>query len=108
MCLFCKIINKELSSEILYENETCMVIKDKFPQSPFHILVLPKKHIDSISSIQKTDLEIISNMVWTAKKIGEKYKLKGYKLLWNVNKEGGQEIFHIHLHLMSDSNILTQ
>jgi histidine triad (HIT) family protein len=108
MCLFCKIIKKEIPAEILYENEKCMVIKDKFPQSPFHILILPKKHIDSISNIQETDLDIISSLIWTAKKMGEKYSLKGYKLLWNVNKEGGQEIFHIHLHLMSNNNILTQ
>ena len=102
MCLFCQIINGELESERLYEDEKCIVIKDKFPSAPFHVLVLPKKHIDSISTIEETDLELISHLVWVAKQTAEKNKLPGYKLLWNVNKEGGQVIFHIHLHVMGD------
>ncbi|MBT4937213.1 HIT domain-containing protein [Candidatus Peregrinibacteria bacterium] len=102
MCLFCQIINGEQESEKLYEDEKCVVIKDKFPSSSFHVLVIPKNHIDSISTIEETDLEIISHLVWVAKKIAEQNNLKGYKLLWNVNKEGGQVIFHIHLHVMAD------
>jgi histidine triad (HIT) family protein len=102
MCLFCQIINGEESAEKIYEDDLCVVIKDKFPAAPIHLLVLPKKHIDSISTLEKEDQSLIGHLVLVAKKIAEQKKLPGYKLQWNVNKEGGQIIFHIHLHLMAD------
>jgi len=100
MCLFCQIIEGEVESTKLYEDDLCIIIQDKFPVAPTHLLVLPKKHIDSISEIEEGDQSLIGHMVMTAKKMAEKEGLKGYKLVWNVNKEGGQVIFHIHLHIL--------
>ena len=105
MCLFCQIISGEIESEKIFEDDQCIVIKDKFPSAPIHYLVLPKKHIDSISKIEEDDVPLIGHLVWVAKKVADEKKLPGYKLVWNVNKEGGQVVFHIHLHLMSGKNL---
>lgn len=101
-CLFCKILAGELPSEKLYEDELCTVIKDKYPTAPVHLLVLPKKHIYSIAHIEEKDSILMGHLVWVAKKMADEHKLPGYKLVWNVNKEGGQVIFHVHLHLLGD------
>ena len=101
MCLFCDIISEKAPSEKLYEDDVCIVIKDKYPAAPVHFLVLPKEHIDSISDISEFHISLIGHLVYVAKNIAKDKKLKGYKLLWNVNKEGGQVVFHIHLHILA-------
>ncbi|OQY01539.1 MAG: histidine triad nucleotide-binding protein [Desulfobacteraceae bacterium 4572_130] len=101
-CLFCKIINKEIPSEFLYEDEFCVVFNDIKPHAPVHLLIVPKKHIRSINDLTDSDKDIISHLFMVAKKMaGEKgINQSGYKLLFNVEKGGGQVIFHLHLHLM--------
>lgn len=100
-CIFCKILTGELPSEKLYEDEQCVVIKDKYPSAPTHWLVLPKKHIRSIADMEESDSPLIGHLVWVAKRIAQEKGIKGYKLVWNVNKEGGQVVFHIHLHILA-------
>ena len=100
-CLFCKIIKKELPSDIDYEDEKVMAFKDIHPKAPFHLLIVPKKHIESIARLKEEDRNIISYLIFTAKKIAEENNLKGYKLLFNVGRTGGQLVDHLHLHLLS-------
>ena len=106
-CLFCGIIAGSIPSETLFEDELCMVIKDKYPAAPVHLLVLPKKHIASVSEMEEGDSSLLGHLVWVAKNMAVKQGLKGYKLVWNVNKEGGQVIFHVHLHLLGGGVVET-
>jgi len=100
-CLFCKIINKEVDSEIVFENNKIIVIKDINPKAPVHLLIIPKKHIDSIKHIKEEDRELMGELFLAAKKIGEDKNLTGYKLIVNVGRQGGQIIDHIHMHLLA-------
>ncbi|MEK7162793.1 MAG: HIT domain-containing protein [Patescibacteria group bacterium] len=99
-CIFCKIINKEISAEIIYENNEVVVFKDAHPSAPIHYLIVPKEHIQSIMHIENNHREIISKLIFMAKKVAEEAGLKGYKLVFNVGREGGQVIDHLHLHLL--------
>jgi len=99
-CIFCKITNKEIFSEIAYEDEDVLAIRDIKPKAAVHILILPKKHITSVNHLDLKDSKIISAVLMAAPKIAEKQGLKGYKISINVGKEGGQLIDHLHLHLL--------
>lgn len=99
-CIFCKIINKEVPTDFIYEDDFISVFKDIKPSAPIHYLIIPKEHIQSIINLQSNHQEIISKMIFTAKVLAEKSGLKGYKLVFNVGREGGQIIDHLHLHLL--------
>ena len=101
-CLFCKIVNREIPSDFLYEDDTYVVFRDINPAAPVHLLLVPKLHIRSMNDIKGDHRDIISGLFMIAKEMAEKEGVNesGYKLLFNVEKGGGQEIFHIHLHLL--------
>ena len=101
-CLFCKIVNKEIPTDFLYQNDTLTVFRDINPQAPVHLLIVPKKHIRSINDLTDEDKGVISEMIMIAKKMAKKEDLaeSGYKLFFNVERGGGQIIFHLHLHLV--------
>ena len=101
-CLLCKIINKEIPSDFIYEDDRVVVFRDINPQAPVHLLIVPKKHIRSINDIIDEDLGVISEMIMTARDMAKKESVaeSGYKLFFNVEKGGGQIIFHLHLHLI--------
>jgi len=99
-CIFCKIINKEISSEIVYEDGEIMVFKDIRPSAPVHYLAVPKEHIESITRLENSHQAIIFKMIFIAKKAAQDAGLKGYKLVFNVGREGGQIIDHLHLHIL--------
>jgi histidine triad (HIT) family protein len=100
-CLFCKIANKEMPSDIVYEDDEVIVFKDINPKAHFHVLVIPKRHIVSIKDLRDEDKELTAKIVFTAKKVAEDNNLSGYKLIFNVGREGGQIVDHLHLHLLS-------
>lgn len=99
-CLFCKIAKKEAPSEMIYEDEKFAAFKDLYPKSPFHILIVPKKHIHSVDHVEAADKELMGELILVAQKIAKENNLKGYKLQINVGRAGGQEIDHLHLHLL--------
>jgi len=99
-CLFCKIAKKEAPAEIVFENDDVVAVKDIYPKAPVHILIIPKKHIISISHMEEGDKELVGGLFLIAKRIAEEKKLNGYKLLFNVGREGGQIVDHMHLHLL--------
>ena len=103
-CVFCKIAQKEIPSEILYEDGKVLVFKDIRPSAPVHYLVVPKEHIQSIAHLAENHNKIIAEIIYAAKKAAEKLGLKGYKLVFNVGREGGQVIDHLHLHLLGGWN----
>lgn len=100
-CLFCKIANHELPSDMLYEDEEYVVFKDIHPQAPVHLLIVPKTHIRSVNDIEPEHTELVGGLFTLAAKMALEQGINqsGYKLLFNVEKGGGQEIFHLHLHL---------
>jgi len=100
-CIFCKIIEGKIDSEKIFENDRVIVIKDINPLTPVHLLVIPKKHIESIKEIEEEDKELMGELFLVAKKVAEEKGLKGYKLGVNVGREGGQIVDHIHMHLLS-------
>lgn len=99
-CVFCKIASGALNSEVVYEDKDIKAFKDLHPQAPVHILVIPKQHIESIAHLESDHSDIISKVIYKAKEIAKDLKLKGYKLIFNVGREGGQVIDHLHLHLL--------
>ncbi len=101
-CLFCKISAGETETDFLYEDENLVVFRDINPHAPVHLLIVPKRHIRSINDLTSEDETILWEMVTTARDMAEKESVSksGYKLLFNVEKGGGQVIFHLHLHLL--------
>lgn len=100
-CIFCKIINKELPSDIVYEDEKATAFKDINPKAPIHILIVPKGHIESINSNGSEN--IVSSLISAAKEIIKRDNIKGYKLVFNVGREAGQTVDHLHMHFLSGS-----
>ncbi len=102
-CLFCRIIDKEIPSKIIYENEQVLAFEDTNPQAPTHILVVPKKHISTSLEISGGDNELIGLMFQAANKIAKDRGVaeRGFRLVMNCNQEAGQTVFHIHLHLLA-------
>ncbi|MBW2569647.1 MAG: histidine triad nucleotide-binding protein [Deltaproteobacteria bacterium] len=105
-CIFCKIVNGEIPTKFLFENDTLVVFKDINPQAPVHLLIVPKKHIRSINDLTEEDEKIVSEIIMTGKDMAKKEGISesGYKLLFNVEKGGGQVVFHLHLHLFGGWN----
>ncbi|MGM0418111.1 MAG: histidine triad nucleotide-binding protein [Thermodesulfobacteriota bacterium] len=102
-CIFCKIANKQIDSDLLFESENLVVFRDINPKAPVHLLIVPKRHIRSINDLDnKKDKEILAEMVFTARDMAKKENVNesGYKLQFNVEKGGGQEVFHLHMHLI--------
>ncbi len=101
-CLFCKIVEKKIPSKIVYEDERVLAFEDINPQAPIHILVIPKKHISTSLEIKSDDNELVGYMFQTANKIAKERNIaeRGFRLVMNCNRESGQTVFHIHLHLL--------
>ncbi len=99
-CLFCKIIAKKIPATIVYEDEKCVAFADIHPKDKTHLLVVPREHIATVADATEAQEPLLGHLVVTAKKLAQQASLVGYKLQFNVGKEGGQEVFHIHLHLI--------
>ena len=101
-CLFCKIANKEIDSNIVYEDDHIIGFHDINPQSPVHLLLIPKKHISTINEVEIEDTALVGHMVHIAKQLAAENNIaeSGYRLVFNVNPAGGQEVYHIHLHIL--------
>ena len=101
-CIFCKIVQGQAPADFLYKNDSLVVFKDIHPHAPVHLLIVPRRHIRSINDIDAADAEIVSEMILTGKQMAKQSGISasGYKLLFNVEKGGGQVIFHLHLHLL--------
>ena len=101
-CLFCKIANGQMNTHFLFENDRLVVFRDINPHAPVHLLIVPKRHIRSVNDLTDTDHAVLAEMIMTAKEMAKSENIdrSGYKLLFNVEKGGGQVIFHLHLHLL--------
>jgi len=106
-CIFCKIIAKVIPAAVVYEDKQILAFKDIHPLTPIHVLIIPKKHIESINDFSETDEQLAGHMVVVAKKIAADLQTgeKGYKLLFRVGDWGGQEVGHLHLHLLGGAQL---
>jgi len=100
-CLFCKIIDGKIPSKKIYEDEQCFAFHDINPQAPVHFLVIPKKHIATLSDLTEEDSATVGHLVFTAQKLaGELGCEAGFRTVFNCNEQGGQTVYHIHLHVL--------
>ena len=101
-CVFCKIADGKIPSDVIYEDEDVIAFNDLDPQAPIHFLVIPKKHIQSIATLEEADSQIISHVFATIKKIASDKGLdeNGYRVVTNVGEDGGQSVPHLHFHVL--------
>lgn len=101
-CIFCKIVNKEIPSDIIYEDDKIMAFKDVNPQSPAHVLVIPKEHIESSNDIDNENSQLIGHIFVTISKLAKELGISqdGYRIVNNCGEDGGQTVSHIHFHIL--------
>jgi len=102
-CIFCKIVKKEIPADIVYEDEKVLAFNDINPQAPYHILIIPKKHISTLLDLTEEDKELIGHIYLVAKKLAEEkgFADRGYRVVVNCKEEAGQTVFHIHFHVLA-------
>ncbi|MFN3487326.1 MAG: histidine triad nucleotide-binding protein [Planctomycetota bacterium] len=101
-CLFCKIAARQVKAEVVRETEDLVAFRDIRPQAPTHVLVVPKRHVSTLNELSEADAPLIGRMFLLAKEIAraERIDQTGYRTVFNVNRDAGQTVFHIHLHLL--------
>ena len=106
-CIFCKIINREIPSDIVYEDDEIISFRDINPAATIHILVIPKKHIKSLTELSKEDEVLIGKIYSAINKIAENenIKNKGFRVIVNCGEDGGQEVGHLHFHLLGGEKL---
>ena len=104
-CLFCKMVAGDIKPDVVYEDDTMMAFRDINPQAPVHILIIPKRHIATLNEIDDTILA--GQLLQTAVKLAEREGIseEGYRTLINCNRNGGQAVYHLHLHLLGGRSL---
>lgn len=107
-CLFCKIINKEIPSDIVYEDDDVLAFNDIDPKAPVHVLVIPKKHIASFNALTEADGALLTKIMLVIQKIAQDKNIaqSGYRIVNNCGEQGGQTVGHLHFHLMGGREML--
>lgn len=106
-CIFCKIINKQIPSDVVYEDDRVLAFKDIKPVAPVHVLIVPKTHISSVKDINTENADVLKDIHLAANKIAGKLGIseKGYRLINNCGPDGGQTVMHLHYHLIGGTNL---
>ena len=101
--IFTNIINRKIPADIVYEDDLSIVFKDIHPVAPIHLLIVPKKLIPTINDIEAEDMALIGHLHRIAAQVAHDFGVadSGYRLVWNCNRDGGQEVYHIHMHLIA-------
>ena len=102
-CIFCKIAAKEIPSTHVYEDDVCVAFDDLSPQAPTHVLVIPRSHVDSLDKADKSYKETLGHLLLAAADIAREkgFAENGYRIVINTNSDGGQTVFHLHVHLLA-------
>jgi histidine triad (HIT) family protein len=102
-CLFCRIIAGEIPGNFVHQDDSMVVIRDINPQAPLHVLIIPRRHIATINDLSPDDDALIGSLFRTAAALAKEhgYHERGYRTVFNCNREAGQSVFHIHLHLLA-------
>ena len=101
-CLFCKMVSGEIAPDKVYEDDQVLVFRDINPQAPLHVLVIPKEHIATLNDLDDAHRALVGHMIQAAARVAEQEGVhaSGYRTVMNCNDDGGQTVFHIHLHLL--------
>ena len=101
-CVFCSVAEKQAPAKIIHEDESCVAFHDLNPQAPTHVLIIPRKHIATLNDLGEEDAPLVGHMHLLAKRIAAELGVaeKGYRTVFNCNREAGQSVFHLHLHLL--------
>ena len=102
-CIFCRIADGAIPSERVYEDDLCVAFNDLEPQAPTHILVIPRAHLDSLDQATDAERDLLGHLLLTAAKIARDrgFADNGYRVVLNTNADGGQTVFHLHVHLLA-------
>lgn len=104
--IFSKIISREIPADIVYEDEQCLAFRDVSPQAPVHVLLIPKKPIVSLDDFQQDDSELAGHLLMKVPEIAKQLNLSnGYRTVINTGEEGGQSVFHLHIHILAGRNL---
>lgn len=98
-CIFCKIINGDFNTEFVHENEYAVVFNDINPKADVHLLVVPRAHVESLNELN--DEKLLGKLIMTVKEVTKKLNIKSYRTVINTGREAGQEVFHLHIHILS-------
>jgi len=98
-CIFCKIINGDFGTEFVYETNSAVVFRDINPKADTHLLVVPRLHVESLNELDDKDL--LGELMMTVKAVTKKLGIKSYRTVINTGKESGQEVFHLHIHILA-------
>lgn len=104
-CLFCKIVAGDIPASIVYEDEQVMVFKDIYPKAEVHLLTIPRIHLHSLDDMNEEHDALLAHMMRLQAKLAREQGLKGYRNIINTGEDGGQVIFHLHIHLLGGSNL---
>ncbi len=104
-CIFCKISAGEIPTTFVYQDEEIVVFPDIHPSAKLHLLIVPKKHIESVAELKKEEENLVGKMIGVARELGNAQSPAGYKLIFNVNELGGQIVRHLHLHLLGGEDL---
>ncbi len=99
-CLFCKIVAGDLPADRLYEDDELLAFKDISPQAPFHALIIPKSHLATLNDLDTEHVPLAGRLFLVAKSLAEEHALPGYRVVVNTNAEGGQVVYHLHMHVL--------
>jgi len=99
-CLFCRIVAGELPAERLYEDDELLAFRDIAPKAPLHALIIPKVHVATLNDLQPDQAMLAGRMFLVAKQLAHEHDLSGYRIVVNTNREGGQVVFHVHMHVL--------
>jgi histidine triad (HIT) family protein len=101
-CLFCKIVNNEIPAELIFEDDRIVAFNDINPQAPIHVLIIPKEHFASLNDIPEEKKDILGHILLRARQIAQNLGIQenGYRIVLNTARDSGQEVFHIHFHLL--------
>ncbi len=100
-CIFCKIVAKTANANIIYEDDNIVVFPDLHPKAKTHLLIVPKRHINSLLELSQSDNNLITHMILHLPKIAQQVGVKGFRTIINTGREGGQQVDHLHLHLLA-------
>jgi histidine triad (HIT) family protein len=101
-CIFCKIVAGEIPADIVHSDDECIAFRDLHPQAPVHILVIPRRHIETVDAMEERDVPVVGRMAAVARDIAREEEIHeaGYRLVLNCNEGAGQTVFHMHMHLL--------
>ena len=102
-CLFCQIVARQSPADIEYEDDEALAFRDIYPKAPVHLLIIPKRHIESVMALSPEDAAVVGRLVLVAQRIGKAkgFAERGYRLAINCGPEGGQDVYHLHLHFLA-------